>query len=123
VNTDDYVARELGIHSAYDYGADRITWIGHALTNWMGDDGFLKKLMWKSASWILSATPPSARQGHQEIQGWGRPSGRPGCLGGEHAGRNHRAGQSHGQAAFQRSSRRAFLFIFKGERVTTSIYQ
>jgi hypothetical protein len=44
VNTDDYVARELGIHSAYDYGADRITWIGHALTNWMGDDGFLKKL-------------------------------------------------------------------------------
>ena len=44
VNTDDYVARELGIHSAYDYGADRITWIEHALTNWMGDDGFLKKL-------------------------------------------------------------------------------
>ena len=44
VNTDDYVARELGIHSAYDYGADRITWIGHALTNWMGDDGFMKKL-------------------------------------------------------------------------------
>jgi hypothetical protein len=44
VNTDDYVARELGIHSAYDYGADRICWIGHALTNWMGDDGFLKKL-------------------------------------------------------------------------------
>jgi len=28
VNTDDYVARELAIHSAYDYGADRITWIG-----------------------------------------------------------------------------------------------
>jgi hypothetical protein len=44
VNTDDYVAREMGIHSAYDYGADRITWIGHAITNWMGDDGFLKKL-------------------------------------------------------------------------------
>jgi len=44
VNTDDYVARELGIHSAYDYGADRICWIGHALSNWMGDDGFLKKL-------------------------------------------------------------------------------
>ena len=23
---------------------NRISWIGHALTNWMGDDGFLKKL-------------------------------------------------------------------------------
>jgi hypothetical protein len=44
VNIDDYVAHEIGINAAFDYGADRICWIGHALTNWMGDDGFLTKL-------------------------------------------------------------------------------
>jgi acyl dehydratase len=44
VNQDDYVAKEIGIHSAYDFGSERISWISHALTNWMGDDGFLKKL-------------------------------------------------------------------------------
>jgi hypothetical protein len=44
VNTDDYVAAEIGINAAYDYGADRICWIEQLLTNWMGDDAFLKKL-------------------------------------------------------------------------------
>jgi hypothetical protein len=44
VNTDDYVAADIGIPAAYDYGCDRICWIGHLVTNWMGDDGFLKKL-------------------------------------------------------------------------------
>jgi hypothetical protein len=44
VNIDDYVAHEIGINASFDYGADRICWIGHTLTNWMGDDGFLTKL-------------------------------------------------------------------------------
>ena len=44
VNQDDYAAADIGIPAGYDYGHDRICWIGHALTNWMGDDGFLKKL-------------------------------------------------------------------------------
>jgi hypothetical protein len=44
VNIDDYVAAEIGINAAYDYGADRICWIEQLLTNWMGDDAFLKKL-------------------------------------------------------------------------------
>ncbi len=29
---------------AYDNGSQRNTWIALPLTNWMGDDGFLKKL-------------------------------------------------------------------------------
>lgn len=38
------VASEIGIPLAYDYGRQRVCWLGHLLTNWMGDDGFLKKL-------------------------------------------------------------------------------
>jgi hypothetical protein len=28
----------------YDVGPQRISWLGQLMTNWMGDDGFLKKL-------------------------------------------------------------------------------
>lgn len=37
-------AHELGIPMSYDYGAMRETWLTHALTDWMGDDGWLFKL-------------------------------------------------------------------------------
>jgi acyl dehydratase len=37
-------AAELGIPMSYDYGAMRETWLTHAVTDWMGDDGFLFKL-------------------------------------------------------------------------------
>jgi acyl dehydratase len=37
-------ARELGIPMSYDYGAMREAWLTHALTDWMGDDGWLFKL-------------------------------------------------------------------------------
>jgi hypothetical protein len=29
---------------AYDIGPQRISWASHALTNWMGDEGFLRRL-------------------------------------------------------------------------------
>lgn len=29
---------------AYDYGPERISWLAHLLTNWMGDAGFLRQL-------------------------------------------------------------------------------
>ena len=28
----------------YDVGTQRISWVGQLMTNWMGDDGFLRKL-------------------------------------------------------------------------------
>jgi hypothetical protein len=34
----------IGVPVAYDLGVQRFSWAGHLLTNWMGDDGFLKKL-------------------------------------------------------------------------------
>ncbi|MFG1923388.1 MaoC family dehydratase N-terminal domain-containing protein [Cryptosporangium sp. NPDC048952] len=37
-------ARELGIPMSYDYGAMRETWLTHALTDWMGDEGWLFRL-------------------------------------------------------------------------------
>lgn len=41
---DDKIARRFGFPFAHDCGIDRISWVGSLLTNWMGDDGFLKKL-------------------------------------------------------------------------------
>jgi acyl dehydratase len=37
-------AQELGIPMNYDYGGMREAWLTHALTDWMGDDGWLFKL-------------------------------------------------------------------------------
>lgn len=37
-------AEAAGLPMAYDYGCQRMCWIGQLPTNWMGDDGFLKKL-------------------------------------------------------------------------------
>jgi len=37
-------AQELGLPTSYDYGAMRETWLTHALTDWVGDDGWLWKL-------------------------------------------------------------------------------
>jgi acyl dehydratase len=36
-------ARAVGAPDAYDYGPERCSWLTHHLTNWMGDDGFLRR--------------------------------------------------------------------------------
>lgn len=36
-------ARMVGAPGAYDYGPERCSWLTHHLTNWMGDDGFLRQ--------------------------------------------------------------------------------
>ena len=40
----DSYAHTIGIERAYDYGCQRMSWLGTLLTNWMGDDGFLSKM-------------------------------------------------------------------------------
>jgi acyl dehydratase len=40
----DSVAEAVGVPGAYDYGPQRVSWMGTLLTNWIGDDGFLKRL-------------------------------------------------------------------------------
>ena len=37
-------AQQLGFPGPYDYGGQREVWLTHLLTNWMGDDGFLRRL-------------------------------------------------------------------------------
>lgn len=44
VHWDSDLARRVGVPAAYDYGPERISWIGSALTNWIGDAGFLERL-------------------------------------------------------------------------------
>jgi len=44
VHWDNDLARKVGVPAAYDYGPERISWIGTMLTNWMGDNGFLERL-------------------------------------------------------------------------------
>ena len=44
VHYNDYAARLQGAQAAYDVGIQRTCWGIHALTNWMGDAGFLKSL-------------------------------------------------------------------------------
>lgn len=43
VHIEDSRAQEIGIPAAYDYGNQRISWLGNLITNWMGDDAFLKR--------------------------------------------------------------------------------
>ncbi|MEN2738372.1 MaoC family dehydratase N-terminal domain-containing protein [Microbacterium sp. X-17] len=44
VHYNDYAARLQGAQIAYDVGIQRTCWQIHQLTNWMGDDGFVKSL-------------------------------------------------------------------------------
>ena len=36
-------ALEVGAPGAYDYGPERCSWLTHHLTNWMGDEGFMRR--------------------------------------------------------------------------------
>ncbi len=36
-------AHMVGAPGAYDYGPERCSWLTHHLTDWMGDDGFLRR--------------------------------------------------------------------------------
>jgi acyl dehydratase len=44
VHYNDYAAQLQGAQIAYDVGIQRTCWQIHQLTNWMGDDGFIKSL-------------------------------------------------------------------------------
>jgi acyl dehydratase len=38
------IAHEVGMPGAYDQGWMRTNWVGHLVTNWMGDMGFVRRL-------------------------------------------------------------------------------
>ncbi len=43
VHWESEFAATVGAPEAYDYGPERFSWLTHHLTNWMGDDGFLRQ--------------------------------------------------------------------------------
>jgi acyl dehydratase len=43
-HTENKMARDVGMPGGYDVGPQRISWMGQLMTNWMGDDGFLRRL-------------------------------------------------------------------------------
>ncbi|MFC2001609.1 MaoC family dehydratase N-terminal domain-containing protein [Chloroflexota bacterium] len=44
VHWDNDLARSIGAPGAYDFGPQRVAWLGNLLSNWMGDDGLLRRL-------------------------------------------------------------------------------
>jgi acyl dehydratase len=44
VHWDEDLARAVGVPAPYDYGPERVAWLGHLVTNWMGDAGALVRL-------------------------------------------------------------------------------
>jgi len=44
VHWDEPFARTVGVPGAYDYGPERVAWLGHVCTNWMSHDGQLRRL-------------------------------------------------------------------------------
>jgi acyl dehydratase len=47
VHWENDFALMVGAPGAYDYGPERCSWLTHHLTNWMGDDGFLRRAQCK----------------------------------------------------------------------------
>jgi acyl dehydratase len=43
VHWDPDFARRVGVPSAYDFGPQRVAWLGQVVTNWMGDDGVVRE--------------------------------------------------------------------------------
>lgn len=43
VHWTEALARKTGNPAPYDYGAQRFAWLCQLMTNWMGDDGFLRR--------------------------------------------------------------------------------
>jgi acyl dehydratase len=44
VHWDNDMARKAGVPAAYDYGPERVSWMGTVATNWMSDAGVLRRL-------------------------------------------------------------------------------
>ena len=77
----------VGAPGAYDYGPERCSWLTHQLTNWMGDDGFLRPCELQNPP-AQSRRRPAVhrRQGRAQVRrGWS-PSGRD-RTGGAQSGR------------------------------------
>lgn len=44
VHWNEQFAKRVGVPGPYDYGPERVSWLGHVCHHWMGDEGFLESL-------------------------------------------------------------------------------
>ncbi len=44
VHWDEPFAHKVGAPGAYDFGPERVSWMGQMMTDWIGDDAFLRRL-------------------------------------------------------------------------------
>ena len=58
VHWDSFMAQEIGMPAAYDYGSQRGGWATHFMTNWVGDDGFVAEMefQYRSMNFIHDMT-------------------------------------------------------------------
>ena len=71
----DDVAQMFGFPFAHDAGIDRISWVSNLLTNWMGDQGFLKSLsvtltlpnLYGDATWCHGRVTRKYRHGSEHL--------------------------------------------------------
>ena len=69
VHYNDYAARLQGAQAAYDVGIQRTCWQIHSLTDWMGDDGFLKAAdsQYRSHVYLSDVVRLGARVSQKEV--------------------------------------------------------
>jgi acyl dehydratase len=75
VHWDNEFARQVGVPGAYDYGPQRVSWLIHLLTDWMGDDGFVKSLkvqvtrfnIWGDVQFIKGKVLEKLREGDDSV--------------------------------------------------------
>lgn len=80
---DEGLARRSGLSAGYDIGTQRVAWMAHLVTNWMGDDGMLKRLqvqlrapnLMGDTTWcrgeVIRRHPTSDGAGAVELRLWG----------------------------------------------------
>jgi acyl dehydratase len=44
VHWEEDLPKKIGMPTAYDYGPQRIGWFDHCISDWMGDDGWIRRL-------------------------------------------------------------------------------
>ena len=77
VHWDNEFARRVGVPGAYDYGPQRVSWLAHLFTDWMGDDGFLKSLkarvtrfnVWGDVQFIKGKVLEKLKHGYDGVVG------------------------------------------------------
>ena len=83
VHWDPDFARTVGVPNSYDFGPQRVAWLAQVVTNWMGDQGFIRKLWGEvrrfnlvgDTHWLRGKVTSKVLDGDDglvEVELWGR---------------------------------------------------